>query len=96
MRREGRLVLWPAYFDADSSWRQGRRVPRALALRGVKAEEIFHAALDLGLNPDLRAGMAHPKRPWRKGGAVLVDKAGSKTGIVRAIAQRARERRRHK
>lgn len=93
MRGKGKLVLWPVYFDAGFTWLWGRRVPKILALRGVKAEEIFQAALDLGLNPVLQAGAAHPRHSWRRGGAVLVDKSMSKTRVLRDLARRIRERR---
>ncbi len=90
MRGKGKLVLWPEYFDAALSWGQGRRVPKNLALRGVKAEEVFRAALDLGLRPELRAGAAHPRHPWRRAGAVLVEKAGPKTRVLKDLARRMR------
>lgn len=93
MRRRDKQVLWPAYFDADHTRRQGRRVPKNLALREVKAEEILQAALDLGLNPDLLAGAVHSRHPWRRRGAVLVDKRGLKTRVVEDIARGIRERR---
>ena len=96
MRREGKLVLWPVYFDADHSRRVGRRVPKTLASNGVKAEEVFQAALELGLNPDLRVGATHPRCPWVREGAVLVDKRESKTRVVMDLARKIREKRRFK
>lgn len=86
MRGRGKLVLWSAYFDTDYSWRQGRRVPKKLALRGVKADEVFKAATDLGMNPVLKSGAAHSKHPWIKTGAVLVDKTGTKTEALKELA----------
>jgi len=94
MRRGGKLVLWPAYFDSDYSRRIGRRVPKTLASRNVKAEEVYQAALELGYNPDLQVGAAHPKQPWLRKGAVLVDKKGSKTRILLDLARKIRENRR--
>lgn len=93
MRGRGKFVLWPAYFDADCSRRDGRRVPKSLALRGVKAEEIFQAALELGLNPIPREGAAHPRRPWLRRGAVLVDGYGPKVRVLRDLARKIRARR---
>ena len=93
MRRGGKLVIWPAYFDADRPRSQGRRVSKGLALRGVKAEEVLQAALDLGLNPVLRTGGAYPKHPWRKSGAVLIDKHESKTDILNDLVRRIGEKR---
>lgn len=93
MREKGKLVLWPAYFDSDYSWRQGRRVSKKLALRGIKSEEVFKAANDLGLDPVLNSGAAYSKRPWLKTGFVLVNRVGAKTGVLRDIALRIRANR---
>lgn len=93
MRGRGKLVLWPTYFDADNTWRQGRRVSKKLAMRGVKAEEVFKAADDLGLNPVLNSGAAFSKRPWVKTGVVIVDSAGPKTEIIKALASKIRQNR---
>lgn len=93
MRGKGKLIFWPAYFDVDHSWRQGRRVPKKQALRGVKSEEVFRAADDLGLNPILNSGAVYSKHPWRRTGFVLVDRAGPKTAILKDIVRRIRENR---
>jgi len=96
MRREGKLVIWPEYFDADYSRSVGRRVPKTLASRNVKAEEVYEAALELGLSPDLKVGAAHPRHPWLRKGAVFVDKRDSKTSVVMDLARKIRERRQAK
>jgi len=87
VRLRNKVVLWPIYFDSEHSWRQGRRVAMGLASRRVKADEVFHAAQELGLNPSLRAEAAHPRRPRLKVGAVIVDKKGSKSQILDDIAR---------
>lgn len=96
MRKGGKIVVWPAYFDSDNSRRAGRRVPRNLASRAVKAEEIFQAALELGLNPDIHVGASHPRRSSGREGAVFVDKRGSKSQILMDLARKVDERRRFK
>jgi signal recognition particle subunit SRP19 len=93
LRVKGKLVLWPAYFDTEYTWGQGRRISKGLALRGVKSEEIYKAAEDLGLNPDMRPGMAFPKYPWRKTGSVLIEKTGSKSEVLKDLARRIRTNR---
>lgn len=90
MRKRDKQVLWPVYFDADYTRLQGRRVSKNLASRGVKAEEVFKAAFELGLNPVLLAGAAHPKHPWLSIGAVSVEKLRYKTRVVKDIARRIR------
>ncbi len=93
MRGREKLVLWPTYFDTDLTWRQGRRVSKKMAIRGVKAEEVFKAASDLGLNPVLDSGAAFSKQPWVKAGVVFVDKTGPKTEILKALALKIRQNR---
>ena len=96
MRKKGKLVFWPAYFDSEFSWAEGRRVPKKLALRGVKADEVLRAAEDLDLGPLLEPGAAHPKRPWLRSGMVLVNKTGTKSGLIKETAQRIRSNRSRK
>ena len=91
MRGRGKIRLWPAYFDASYTWGEGRRIPKSLASRSPKVEEIEKAAQILGLNPILEPGAAYSKYPWRRTGVVLVDKKGSKTQVLREIAKKLRE-----
>jgi len=93
MRSKGKIVLWPSYFDLDLSSSQGRDVPRKNAMRGIKAEEIYKAAVDLGFKADLNDQAAHPSRPWDKRGLVLIEKEGTKREILLKIAIRIKENR---
>ena len=93
MRRKGRLVFWPAYFESENSRRDGRRVPKGRALRGVKVDELFRAAEDLELNPELKPGTAFSRKPWDRTGSVLVDKTMSKNLITAELAARIRSNR---
>jgi signal recognition particle subunit SRP19 len=93
LRRKGKLVFWPAYFDAENSRGDGRKVPKRLALRGVKVDEIFKAAEDLELNPELKLGTAFSKKPWDRTGHVLVDKKRPKTMITEELAIKIRSNR---
>lgn len=93
MRRKDKQILWPAYFDLELTKRQGRQIAKNFALKGVKVEEIFDVARELELKPVLLANTAHPRQPWLKRGAVLIDKKESKTRIVKEIARRIRKSR---
>ena len=93
MRRKGKLVFWPAYFDSENTRGDGRRVPKGLALRGVKVDELYKAAEDLELNPELKPGTAFSKKPWDRTGSVLVDKKNSKNIITAELATRIRSNR---
>jgi signal recognition particle subunit SRP19 len=93
LRRKGKQVFWPAYFDSENSRGDGRRVPKGQALRGVKVDELFRAAEDLELNPELKPGTAFSKNPWDKTGSVLVDKTKPKTLVTVELAARLRSNR---
>lgn len=93
LRGRGKIVVWPVYLDSGYSRGEGRRVPRNLAVRGVRAEEVFQAAEDLGLNPVLKAAASYPKHPWQREGSVLVDDNAPKTEILRSLAEGVLERR---
>ena len=93
MRRKGRLVFWPAYFESENTRGDGRRVPKGLALRGVKVDELYRAAEDLELKPELKPGTAFSKKPWDRTGSVLVDKKKPKTLITAELAARIRSNR---
>jgi signal recognition particle subunit SRP19 len=90
LRGRGKLRIWPEYFDIGYSRSEGRRVPRSKAVRDPKIEDIEKAAMKLGLKPILQPGAAYSKYPWRKTGALLVDKKGSKTEVIDMIAEALR------
>ncbi|MEM3006280.1 MAG: signal recognition particle subunit SRP19/SEC65 family protein, partial [Candidatus Bathyarchaeia archaeon] len=90
MREKGKVVIWPSYLEASLPRGDGRRVPRAIAKRGVTAEDVYRAAQELGLNPELNRSAAHPRIPWRKTGLVMVDKKMPKTSLLKELALRIR------
>lgn len=93
MRRKGKVFLWPLYFEASISRREGRRLPKELALRGASLQELVKASEALGLHPEEVSTAAHPSQPWRKTGVVLVEKPHSKPLLLRLIAEKMRENR---
>jgi signal recognition particle subunit SRP19 len=90
LRGKGKLRIWPAYFDVKYSRGDGRRIPRSQAVRDPKIEDIEKVAIKLGLKPVLQPGAAYSKYPWLKTGALLVDKKGSKTDVIKKIAAELR------
>jgi signal recognition particle subunit SRP19 len=87
------VVLYPTYFDSSRSREEGRRVPRNLAVDSPTVEEIVDAAKRLGYRVEVERGVAHPSRPWRREGRVLILGGGRKTAIVNAVAQEIRAHR---
>ncbi len=90
MRGRGKLRLYPTYFDADATRNQGRRVTKTQATREPTAEAVEKAAQRLGLNPIMEPTASYSKQPWKKTGAVLVDKKHSKTETIDKIAAEMR------
>ncbi|PKK85131.1 MAG: signal recognition particle protein Srp19 [Thermoplasmata archaeon HGW-Thermoplasmata-1] len=88
-KREKKLVLWPHYFDASLTRRQGRRVPKASAVHEPGLERISHAATVLQLRCVIEEGAAHPFLPWKKTGRVLIESGKiSKEELIRQVARR--------
>jgi signal recognition particle subunit SRP19 len=92
LRGKGKLRIWPAYFDANYSRGEGRRVPRSKAVKDPKGEDVEKAAERLGLNPILDPAAKYSKQPWKQIGVVLVDKKGSKTRIIKDVAEELNQR----
>lgn len=88
-RDEGKVVLWPLYFDRSEP-RPWRRVPKDLALDDPTAEAVANAAAKLRLRPILEKGVSHPKRWWKSEGRVLVDARGAKSTLLAQIAETMR------
>lgn len=84
---DGKLVLWPLYFDISEP-RPWRRVPKELASQSPTAEAIARIAAELRLKPVLERGVGHPKRWWLNEGRVLVDARGQKSVLIQQIAAR--------
>ncbi len=87
MRKQDKILLWPAYFDSNKTRLQGRRVPKSLAIASPKLEEMQNAAKRIGLQSEVVLDVKYPKNPWQKTGYILIPKKGSKTKIIRKIAE---------
>jgi signal recognition particle subunit SRP19 len=86
LRSKGKIILWPIYFDSTVSWSNGRRVPKANAIRAPKTEDIVTAVISAGLKAELQPNVAHPRYPFIKSGYVLVDTKEPKEKVIKLIA----------
>ncbi len=86
MKLNGRVVIWPRYFDGTRARSAGRRLPTRLCIEKPKVEELATIAERLGLNPEVRATAAHPQGIWERSGCLIVDKRGSKTKVLNLLA----------
>jgi signal recognition particle subunit SRP19 len=87
MRKQDKIIIWPAYFDQDKTRKKGRRVPKSLAVQHPKIVEVKMAVERLGLKHEFAPEAGYPKTPWLKTGMIMVEKKGSKEQIIRKIAK---------
>lgn len=74
--------MWPGYFDARTSRRSGRRVPKDSSVLKPDLEGLFLAARKLGLKKIKREErVSHPARPHQGEGRMWVSRAGSKQSV---------------
>jgi signal recognition particle subunit SRP19 len=81
------MIVWPAYFDAINTRRDGRRLPRNLAVSMPKVSEINDVAAEIGYVCEIVADSGYSKTPWLKPGMVLIKKKESKDQMLKKIAK---------
>jgi signal recognition particle subunit SRP19 len=87
MRKQDKVIIWPAYLDSTKTRDEGRRVPKSLAVPSPKILEIKDAVEKLGLEYEIVSDASYPKTPWLKTGMILVKKTGAKEQIIKKIAK---------
>ncbi len=87
MRKLDKAIMWPVYFDAEKTRKEGRRVPKAQAVQSPKIVEIQQAAERLGLENEINLEAHFPKMPWAKTGMLLVEKKEPKEAIIKKLAK---------
>lgn len=81
-------IIWPAYFDADRSRSDGRRVPESLAVTEPTVEEIAAAVKQVGYDATIEPDLAYPRSHRDPTGRVAVanaDEAG-KSDLLQGVA----------
>ena len=78
-------ILYPCYFNAALGREQGRRVPLALAQKGVTMQELERALKRSGLPFRVESG-SHPAHWSRRDGRAVVPWSGSKEALLRRVA----------
>jgi len=87
MRKQDKIVLWPAYFDSTKTRGDGRKVPKILAVPSPKITELKEAVEKLGFECELVAEASYPKTSWIKTGMVLVTKKEAKNQLLKRVAK---------
>ncbi len=87
MRKQDKAIIWTAYFDLAKTRKQGRRVPKSLAVQSPKIQEIAEAAVKLGLKHEVAVEAGYPKNPWVRAGVIMIEKKGAKEQTIKKIAK---------
>lgn len=87
MRKKDKIIVWPVYFDSTKTRAEGRSVPKSLAVSSPALQEIRRAVEGIGLRAEIVSDAAHPRKPLRKTGLVIVPRKGSKPQTLRKIAE---------
>ena len=87
MRKLDKAIIWPIYFDAAKTRKDGRRVPKGMAVQSPKIDEIKQAVDRLGLKNEVRPEAHFPRNHWSKTGMLLVEKREAKEKIIQKIAK---------
>jgi signal recognition particle subunit SRP19 len=85
VQKQEKTILWPVYFDSSKTRKEGRRVPKNVAVPNPNLDELRRAAEHLGLTPETEENVAHPAMPWRKTGRLWIRKRGTKTQTLMKI-----------
>ena len=88
MKKLDKAIIWPAYFDAARTRKEGRRVSKSMAVQSPKILEIKEAVDKLGLKNEVNLDAHYPKMPWVKSGVLFVEKREAKEEIIKKIAKR--------
>ena len=87
MRKLDKAIIWPIYFDSSRTRKEGRRVPKNIAVQSPKIAEVKEAADKLGLKNELKLEAHFPKTHWSKTGMLLVEKNEAKEKIIQKLAK---------
>jgi signal recognition particle subunit SRP19 len=87
MRKQEKVIIWPTYFDSARTRKDGRRVPKSLAVVSPRIDDVKEAAEKLRLACELVPDAGYPRTPMLKSGMLLVQKKGSKSQTIVMIAR---------
>lgn len=89
-------IIWPSYFDKNLSKKDGRKLPKNLALDRPKFDEIKKALDSIGISHEIEKNSRYPKEQGqeeRNLGRFIVEKKFSKNEILRKISKEMRKNR---
>ena len=79
-------ILYPCYFDATLTRRQGRRVPISLAAKNI-SRESFEGALNKSAVTYRFEEKPHPSRWFEREGRAVIAWDGNKEDLLKLVAR---------
>jgi signal recognition particle subunit SRP19 len=83
---KGKCILYPCYFNASLSRREGRRVPRSRGTKGAVIGDIERALKRAGI-PYQVENHHHPAHWTRHEGRIIARWSERKGALIRKISQ---------
>ena len=93
MKLRDKKVIWPSNLSKGVSRRDGRKIPRRIAVKSVTIDEINTTAKSLGLRVELFPKKSLPNNPWSNEGYITVNYEGPKQEILILLAEKIIESR---
>ncbi len=72
LRRKKFQVIYPEYFSADVSRKQGRRVSKSKATQDMNLRKLVYACKKLDVPHQIQQDKSFPRYNWENGGRVLI------------------------
>jgi signal recognition particle subunit SRP19 len=88
MKLRDKKVIWPSNLSKDVSRREGRKIPKGIAVKSVTIDEINTAAKSLGLRVELFPKKSLPHNPGSNEGYITVNYDGPKQEILILLAEK--------
>jgi len=83
---KGERILYPCYFNAALTRKEGRRVPKALAAKAPTAAEIDRALRKSGIKSRIES-QPHSGHWFRKEGRVVAESGLPKEKLILTVAK---------
>jgi signal recognition particle subunit SRP19 len=97
LRKKGKRILFPAYFDVNRSIRLGRRLAKVKAIPLPTIEELAEAATKLDYAAEIDPHAKYPRTWYDSPGMLLIDTMGQKKiKVMEKIAKEILDIRMHK
>ncbi|WP_423793021.1 signal recognition particle subunit SRP19/SEC65 family protein [Methanocaldococcus indicus] len=81
------MIIWPAYIDKEKSRKEGRKVPKNLAIKNPRVDKIAKALERMGFNVKIYRDKRYPRQHWDVCGCVEIDYQGNKLELLKKICK---------